>query len=226
MEAGLRLGWASKVPSVSNWSGHSLFGSYRCRPLGLREGKAPPYPRSSTLALIPDGLCSFLRVFSSRRTERNFPGGPVVKNLPSNAGDMGSPPGLGTKIPHGLGQLSPPAPQLLSPQTTTQEKPTHRNKDPVRCNPTQCGQINAKKKEQRESYWETSANTEWIDNELKLTTGRTGLTRTPWKYSVFFILVPPGDKQTCFILYTNFFESISMLSAHKLYLWNLSFKSL
>ena len=100
MEAGLRLGWASKVPSVSNWSGHSLFGSYRCRPLGLREGKAPPYPRSSTLALIPDGLCSFLRVFSSRRTERNFPGGPVVKNLPSNAGDMGSIPGRGTKIPH------------------------------------------------------------------------------------------------------------------------------
>ena len=25
--------------------------------------------------------------------ERDFPGGPVVKNLPSNAGDMGSIPG-------------------------------------------------------------------------------------------------------------------------------------
>ena len=30
---------------------------------------------------------------------RDFPGGPVVKNLPSNAGDPGSIPGRGTKIP-------------------------------------------------------------------------------------------------------------------------------
>ena len=37
----------------------------------------------------------------------DFPGGPVVKNLPSNAGDMGSIPGRGTKIPHAVGQLSP-----------------------------------------------------------------------------------------------------------------------
>ena len=38
---------------------------------------------------------------------RNFPGGPVVKNPPSNAGDTGSIPGGGTKIPHAAGQLSP-----------------------------------------------------------------------------------------------------------------------
>ena len=38
---------------------------------------------------------------------RNFPGGPVVKNLPSNAGDVGSIPGQGPKIPHTTGQLSP-----------------------------------------------------------------------------------------------------------------------
>ena len=31
---------------------------------------------------------------------------PVVKNLPSNAGDTGSIPGPGTKIPHAKGQLS------------------------------------------------------------------------------------------------------------------------
>ena len=31
---------------------------------------------------------------------RDFPGGPVVKNLPSNAGDAGSIPVRGTKIPH------------------------------------------------------------------------------------------------------------------------------
>ena len=37
----------------------------------------------------------------------DFPVGPVVKNLPSNAGDAGSIPGWGTKIPHATGQLSP-----------------------------------------------------------------------------------------------------------------------
>ena len=37
----------------------------------------------------------------------DFPGGPVVKNLPSNAADVGSIPGWGTKIPHATGQLSP-----------------------------------------------------------------------------------------------------------------------
>ena len=36
----------------------------------------------------------------------DFPGGPVVKNLPSNAGDAGSIPGQGTEIPHAVGQLS------------------------------------------------------------------------------------------------------------------------
>ena len=34
---------------------------------------------------------------------------PVVKNPPSNAGDAGSIPGQGTKIPHAAGQLSPHA---------------------------------------------------------------------------------------------------------------------
>ena len=38
-----------------------------------------------------------------------FPGGPVIKNLPSNAGDVGLIPGRGTKIPHAVGQLSPRA---------------------------------------------------------------------------------------------------------------------
>ena len=31
---------------------------------------------------------------------RDFPGGPVVKTLPSKAGGVGSIPGQGTKIPH------------------------------------------------------------------------------------------------------------------------------
>ena len=37
---------------------------------------------------------------------RDFPGGPVVKNPPSNAGVLGSIPGQGTYIPHAAGQLS------------------------------------------------------------------------------------------------------------------------
>ena len=40
---------------------------------------------------------------------RDFPGGPVVKNPPSNAGDAGLIPGQGTKIPHAAGQLRPRA---------------------------------------------------------------------------------------------------------------------
>ena len=36
---------------------------------------------------------------------RDFPGGLVVKNPPSNAGAVGSTPGWGTKIPHAAGQL-------------------------------------------------------------------------------------------------------------------------
>ena len=41
--------------------------------------------------------------------KRDFPGCPVVKNPPSNAGDAGLIPGRGTKIPHAAGQLSPHA---------------------------------------------------------------------------------------------------------------------
>ena len=38
---------------------------------------------------------------------RDCPGGPVVGSRPSNAGDMGSIPGQGTRIPHASEQLSP-----------------------------------------------------------------------------------------------------------------------
>ena len=49
---------------------------------------------------------------------RDFPGGPVVKNLPCNVGDIVLIPGGGTKIPHALGQLS------LCTATT---EPSHHN---------------------------------------------------------------------------------------------------
>ena len=48
----------------------------------------------------------------------------MVKNLPSNAGDMGSIPGWRTKIPHAVGQLSRTS-QLEKPlSTATRESPS------------------------------------------------------------------------------------------------------
>ena len=47
---------------------------------------------------------------------RDFPGGPVVKNPPSTAGDVGSISDGGTNIPRALWQLSP--------RTMTREKPS------------------------------------------------------------------------------------------------------
>ena len=38
---------------------------------------------------------------------RDFPGGPVVKNLPTNVGDEGLIPGQGPKFPRATRQLSP-----------------------------------------------------------------------------------------------------------------------
>ena len=54
-------------------------------------------------------------ILTIKKKYRDFPGGPVVKNPPSYAGDMGLIQGQGTKIPHAVGQLSPRA-------TTTEHK--------------------------------------------------------------------------------------------------------
>ena len=67
----------------------------------------------------------------NREELEGLPGGPVVKNLLLNAGDKGSIPGQGTKIPHAEGQLSPHA--------ASREKPECQNapaamKDPTRHN--------------------------------------------------------------------------------------------
>ena len=71
----------------------------------------------------------------------------MVKNPPSIAGDAGSIPGWGTKIPHATGQLSlqtattKPAhsgarvPQLeRSPRAATREARAPQQKDPACCN--------------------------------------------------------------------------------------------
>ena len=54
----------------------------------------------------------------------DFPGGPLVKNLPCNPGDMGLIPGLGTKIPQAVEQFSPQAttePACHNQQAITRE---------------------------------------------------------------------------------------------------------
>ena len=43
-----------------------------------------------------------------KRLHGDFPNGPMVKNLPCNAGDTASIPGLGTNIPHATEQLNLP----------------------------------------------------------------------------------------------------------------------
>ena len=53
---------------------------------------------------------------------KDFPSGIVVKNLPSNAGDVGSIPGWGTKIPLAT---------MIEVHTPPREKPTCSNKDPM-----------------------------------------------------------------------------------------------
>ena len=55
----------------------------------------------------------------------DFPGDPVVKNLPSNAGDMGFIPDQRTNIPHAT------KPQLLSP--VPQQKILHATAKTQRC---------------------------------------------------------------------------------------------
>ena len=46
------------------------------------------------------------KAWRCKRTARDFPGGPVVKDLPSKAGDAGSIPSQGTKILPAMGQPS------------------------------------------------------------------------------------------------------------------------
>ena len=61
------------------------------------SGTCPDSLRQIFNATLQTGLLSQDCV---QRWDRNFPDGSVVKNLPSNAGEAGLIPGLGTKIPH------------------------------------------------------------------------------------------------------------------------------
>ena len=80
---------------------------------------------------------------NQRNKDKNgedFPGGPVVTNLPSSAGNVGSIPGQGTKTPHAMGQISPDTaiteptcsgahtPTAKNPSTTTKTRNSRINK--------------------------------------------------------------------------------------------------
>ena len=61
--------------------------------------------------------CTEVLAFHKHKVgKRDFPGGPVVGNLPSRVRDPGSIPGLGTKIPHAMGQLGARAATTLEPK--------------------------------------------------------------------------------------------------------------
>ena len=66
---------------------------------------------------------------SFRNMVRDFPCGPVVKNLPCSVGDVSLIPGQGTKIPHD-------AEQLISCATTRESAPQRKtSRDPTKIPP-------------------------------------------------------------------------------------------
>ena len=73
------------------------------------------------LQIRPSWERSFSGPFK-KHDDEDFPDGSEVKNWPWNAGDVGTIPGQGTKMPHTPGQLSPSASQqLLSLRTAMRD---------------------------------------------------------------------------------------------------------
>ena len=70
--------------------------------LQVCAGHLEDQPQWGTWTLPFNGKeCS--RVIAIRKNWGTFPGGPMVKNLSSNAGDTGSVAGWGTYLPHAVG---------------------------------------------------------------------------------------------------------------------------
>ena len=69
--------------------------------------------------IVPCNLYNITQqLYLNKSILEGFPGGPVVKNLPHNAGDGGSIPDWGTKIPHA-------SEQLITHHITTRESVHH-----------------------------------------------------------------------------------------------------
>ena len=65
-------------------------------PAEVQEGSAP----TSYLSIVQQWLENGDGTGQGRAEQRDFTGGPVVKDLLCNAGDVSVIPGQGTKIPH------------------------------------------------------------------------------------------------------------------------------
>ena len=68
-------------------------------------------PEATELYILNGRTLQFLiytsiKNFFLKNNEEDFPGSPVVKNLPSNTWDASLIPGQGTKIPQAMGQLN------------------------------------------------------------------------------------------------------------------------
>ena len=75
------------------------------------------------LACFPEGVIgSYITEGLELSQPGDLPGGPVVKNLPPKAGDAGSIPDQGTKIPHAT-RTTKPVPQLPNLRPSTGETP-------------------------------------------------------------------------------------------------------
>ena len=73
-----------------------------------------------------------ITIGNAKMLKRDFPGGPVVKNLPANTGDVDLIPDPRTRIPHAIGQLGSHATTTearapLRPCFTTREATTMRS---------------------------------------------------------------------------------------------------
>ena len=110
------------------------------------RGSACEYQADEQAGVAPRGFFKATKKCQSRSGTSLV--GPVVKNLPSNAGDVGSIPGQGIKTPHGKGKLSH-RPQVLILSPCTLEPLTYNERED--CTPqqsllatakTQCNQIN------------------------------------------------------------------------------------
>ena len=74
-----------------------------------KQGSRDNLPAALSLTSnVPCQLCSHWGPQVIKNSHGgDFPGGPMAKSPSCNAGDAGSIPGLGTRIPHAAGQLSP-----------------------------------------------------------------------------------------------------------------------
>ena len=138
----------AELMSIKYTSGHVFLHLKNSPQLLMALEKSPERHWMSFTDWLECTLCpQHLLLYSvhSKIVSGDFPGGPVVNNLPPNARDAGSVPSEGTKIPHTLEQLSlyPTTTEvhmLWSPKATTRGFTCHSwrshmtHKDRINCN--------------------------------------------------------------------------------------------